>query len=61
MCARNKKFISQRSTFSWHDSKKEPGLVLDVVERVHLQLEEFIVIGLAQPDLQKSCGHLCFQ
>ena len=31
--------------------KKEPGLVLDVEERAHSQLEGFAVIGLAQLDL----------
>ena len=30
--------------------KKEPGLVLDVEERAHLQLEGFTVIGIAQLD-----------
>ena len=41
--------------------KKEPGLVLDVEERAHLQLQGFTVIGLAQLDLKKSCSHLCFK
>ena len=30
--------------------KKEPGLVLDVEERAHLQLEGFTVFGIAQLD-----------
>ena len=52
---------------SFHNAQPLVGMTvkknldLDVEERVHLQLEEFIVIGLAQPDLQKSCGHLCFK
>ena len=51
MYVRNKKFISQCSTLVSMTVKKEPGLVLDVEERAHLQLEGFTVIGLVQLDL----------